>query len=279
MAHQRTKGAIFRVLRFTFLPVMMRQVVQARRVTILVYHNPSLKTMEKHLAALQRRYNLISLRDFVDAHSAAAVRRLPRRSLILTLDDGYADNSSLRPLFENMGARATIFVVAGIIGKSRRGLVRLSDESIMELSASVDFQSHTFSHPVLTHCQDVEAREEILGSKAELESRYGFSIYAIAYPNGEYAKREIILARNCGYACALTTESGFNSGRTDLFQLKRICIDDADGIDELLVKASGLWGLMRPVVEASRRAFAQATAAAVRAGAARRLSRSASAPG
>ena len=46
-------------------------------------------------------------------------------------------------------------------------------------------------------------------------------------------------------AAALSVDLGFNSRRTDPFRLKRLGVGDRDGIDELALKACGVWGLAK----------------------------------
>jgi len=70
------------------------------------------------------------------------------------------------------------------------------------------------------------------------------SIYAIAYPNGDYSDRDCQITCDAGYECALTLDGGFNSTNMDLYRLNRIPIDDYDGKNELVVKASGLWDFL-----------------------------------
>ena len=74
-----------------------------------------------------------------------------------------------------------------------------------------------------------------------LDRRFGFHVYAFAYPNGEYTEREAQFARQAGYRCALAVGGRTNGGSADLYALRRITVDDHDGIDELVVKASGVW--------------------------------------
>ena len=53
------------------------------------------------------------------------------------------------------------------------------------------------------------------------------------------------MVRRAGYACALTVDLGFNSRVTDLFRLRRIAIDDDDDKYGVVVKACGLWALLK----------------------------------
>jgi hypothetical protein len=120
----------------------------------------------------------------------------------------------------------------------------LSLEEIEEMRDVVDFQSHTRLHPLLDQCSDERSREELVGSKTDLEA-LGLPIRVISYPNGNYTRREIEYAREAGYRCGVTVDFGFNAADEDLFRLKRICLPDDACVSEVLVKASGLWGRLR----------------------------------
>ncbi len=80
----------------------------------------------------------------------------------------------------------------------------------------VNFQSHTLFHPILPNCSDEEARIEIINSKKKLEIEYGLVINSIAYPNGDYSERDILLAKEAGYKCGITVDFGFNTINTDV---------------------------------------------------------------
>lgn len=241
-----------------------------------------------YLRTLIPKYNIISLQDYIKAKEAGTVDELPPKSLIITLDDGHKSNYELKPLLERYNVPATIFLCSGIVdtnrhfwwkqdtGKeySREHLKRipnkekleilrgfgfevikefedrqaLSKDEIEDMKDMVDFQSHTEFHPILPNCTDEEAYEEISQSKKDLEDKYGFKIYALSYPNGDYSDRDIALAKKAGYTCGITIEPGFNSQDTDLFRLKRASIRDGADINELLVKASGLWWYLRKMV-------------------------------
>ena len=115
---------------------------------------------------------------------------------------------------------------------------------INEMKDIVDFQPHTMFHPILTMCNDDEAKAEIFNSKRTLEQDYEINIYSFSYPNGNYSDREIEFCKQVGFSCAITTDYGYNDQNTDLFKLKRFPVDTTNDINELLVKASGLSELL-----------------------------------
>jgi peptidoglycan/xylan/chitin deacetylase (PgdA/CDA1 family) len=274
--------------------MLIRTTIQRNRVTILVYHSPTEATMVEHLRFLRTRYRIITLRRFVDAHRRNEIDKLPRKSLVITFDDGHRSNQCLTDLLSRLRIPATVFVCTGIVGTGRRfwfrhvpnaaELARVpDDERLRRLEANglvaeidgaerealsrpemeamsqgtFDFQSHTISHPILPQCVAAKAEREIVESKRQLEEDYGFDVYALAYPNGDYSDRECALTQAAGYECALTVDLGFNSGKTDLFRLKRISIDDGDGKAELTVKACGLWGLLKRLVRTQPYGYVQ----------------------
>jgi peptidoglycan/xylan/chitin deacetylase (PgdA/CDA1 family) len=253
MTPRRLRAVVFWLLRRSGVPWLVRRTVQRRNVTILVYHNPPAEVMERHLEVLRRLYRVVSLREYVETPTP------PPGALIVTLDDGYASNFALRDVFARFSVVPTIFVCTGIVGTNRGFWFRhvgepgfdatnelavreaLSDDEIEELAAVADIQAHTVTHPILPRCTHEQAEVEIADCKRELERRFGLDVYAFAYPNGEYTERDVQLAREAGYRCALAVGGRTNDESADLYTLRRITVDDHDGVDELVVKASGVW--------------------------------------
>jgi peptidoglycan/xylan/chitin deacetylase (PgdA/CDA1 family) len=283
------KKASFFLLRMLGVPYFIRELVQRHRVTILCYHKLRAETADRHFAALRRKYNIISLADYMNSRTDAH-KTLPPKSLIVTLDDGHSGNYALKPILEKHGIPATVLLCSGVVDTNRhfwfetemneglrQGLKRVADEErleelanlgfsetaeqatrqalsaieIEEMKSVVDFQSHTVLHPLLPQCSASRSSVEISDSKSQLEDKFGLSIYALAYPNGDYSAREIEAAKASGYRCALTLDSGFNSRTTPACQLKRICINDDAELIELFVKASGLWGFLKNLARGS----------------------------
>ena len=69
-------------------------------------------------------------------------------------------------------------------------------------------------------------------------------IYAFAYPNGNYSKREEDYIKSEGYSCALTCDFGYNNQETDLMKLKRISGGIGLSIHEVIVKSSGFYNFL-----------------------------------
>jgi peptidoglycan/xylan/chitin deacetylase (PgdA/CDA1 family) len=70
--------------------------------------------LAEHLEIIRNHYQMISLRALREALFS---RRLPHRAVVVTFDDGYADNAwHAVPLLRRHGLPATIFVTSGYVG-------------------------------------------------------------------------------------------------------------------------------------------------------------------
>jgi len=274
----------FLFLRLTGIPFLLRELHQRKRVTILCWHDPDPDTFSKHIRCLQRNYTILPLRRYVDWRVGRSAEPLPRKALVITLDDGHKCNFALKKVVEVTKVPVTIFLCSAIVGTNRHywwtapvndveGLKRLpdaerltrlatagfdeqreydsrqalSDEEIHVLKSMVDLQAHTRLHPILPNCTQDRALDEIAGAKKELEEKYALNVYAIAYPNGDYSARDVEVVRRAGYECAVTLSGRANTDDTDLLRLERIPVYDKADCNELIVKASGLWEtLVRP---------------------------------
>ncbi len=101
---------------------------------------------------------------------------------------------------------------------------------IKEMAENVDFQPHTRFHPILTHCTETECRQEILGSKIDLEKLLDIECSHFSYPNGDYTDREIEIVKTGGFRSARTTDIGWNTLETGPYQLKTVPIADDAGL-------------------------------------------------
>jgi peptidoglycan/xylan/chitin deacetylase (PgdA/CDA1 family) len=71
----------------------------------------------EHLRILQKHTNPLRLEQLVQALQD---KNIPRRSVVVTFDDGYADNLiNAKPLLEQYNIPATVFITTGYIGSKR----------------------------------------------------------------------------------------------------------------------------------------------------------------
>lgn len=94
----------------------------------------------------------------------------------------------------------------------------------------VTIAAHTLSHPMLAKHPEAFAREEIVASRARLEQDLGLRIAHFAYPVGDPGSagpREFRLARDAGFATAVTTRPGqlFAEHAAHLHALPRVSLN------------------------------------------------------
>lgn len=105
------------------------RVRRPRQALILMYHRVAEADSDpwglcvspahfaEHLGVLQQHGTCIRLKDLVHALQNG---RLPLKALVLTFDDGYADNyHNAKPLLERYGIPATFFLTTGQLGSRR----------------------------------------------------------------------------------------------------------------------------------------------------------------
>lgn len=157
---------------------------------------------------------------------------LPSRSVVITIDDGYAEMySSVYPILKRHGFPATVFIVTDKVGHQNdwatipelRGRPLLSWEPICEMSQNgMQFGAHSRTHPNLVELSREQMREEIAGSKADLENFLSQPIIAFAYPFGEFNDPVQSLTQESGFQIGFSASSGLNINATPPFALHRI---------------------------------------------------------
>lgn len=104
----------------------------------------------------------------------------------------------------------------------------LSWEEINEMkNDGISFGSHGLTHTILSRLTLKEVEYEISESKKILENKLNMQIDTFAYPNGrkeDFNKEIISILKNNMFSSACTLIHGSNN--TDLFVLKRKCIND-----------------------------------------------------
>ncbi len=103
---------------------------------------------------------------------------------------------------------------------------RVIDASLLCRMTQPGFEvgAHSRNHPILSGQEPSMAREEISGSRSDLEGLAGSEIRDFAYPNGRFADFNDTTRRlvaEAGYRCAVTTEPGTVIQGDDVLALRR----------------------------------------------------------
>ncbi len=199
-------------------------------VPILVYHNlaPQSKgrlVLGADAFAEQMRhlksegYRVVTLADFVEWLDGR--RQLPRKSVVLTFDDGYqAFRTHAYPVLKELGFPATLFIYTDYVGASRNAL---SWDELKTLAAEgFDVQAHSKTHSDLRRAAGETDAQYTRRMQAELaeplrlfQRQLGRGVSFLAYPYGRVDDTLLARVREHGYTAAFTVrrESNASFGR------------------------------------------------------------------
>lgn len=106
------------------------------------------------------------------------------KPVILTFDDGYADNAThLLPLLKKYNVKATVFLIPNCVGTDHY----MTEKQVQKLidSGLVSIQSHTMSHPELSSCNAERVEKELKEAKSYIAKMTGKEPFVLCYPMGK----------------------------------------------------------------------------------------------
>lgn len=148
---------------------------------------------------------------------------LPPRPVVVTFDDGFADNIDAVRVCRDNGLPATVFVTTGYLGRPEM----LTAPGLRELGdlPGVEIGSHTVSHRRLDELPVAEIRRELADSRAVLEDALSREVATLAYPHGNYDGRVIRIAGETGYRGAAAVRMASSHDREDPYAVSRLIVD------------------------------------------------------
>jgi len=227
-------------------------------VPILMYHHVgtptdskwrlnavSVKSFEYQMTFMKRHgFQVISFDDLVEGIKEGHL--FARNTVVLQFDDGYEDNYKYAfPILKKYGFPAMVFVISDMVGNP--GFLTWDEIKEME-KYGILAGSHTRHHFYLPDATLSQAQDEIAGSKKMIEDHLGHKIYYFCYPMGGFTDDVKGLVKENGYKAAVSVNRGKDRLNIDLYELKRIHMNNTD--DEysgliLWVKLSGYYNLFR----------------------------------
>jgi len=178
------------------LPVLMyHKVSQDKKDRLTVTAND----LELHFAWMKERgYHSLSFRELKQLIKEG--EPLPRKSVILTFDDGYRDfRTIVLPLLKKFDLKATVFVPLAYIGKTNSWdnandpLMSADDLRAVAGDPHVEAGIHSFLHKSYADMA-IEDMDEDLKNCFSTISYYNLPfVRALAYPFGGYPKNDPVL--------------------------------------------------------------------------------------
>ena len=249
------------------------KLLAKNRVRILCYHrvcdiphgikfsfNVTPTAFAQQMEFLSRnKNNIITLDELINYKYKG--KTLPLKSVIITFDDGYADNYlNAFPILERHNFKATIFLVTDYINGKRTFNWLKSDErslldyqvdkaawlpldrqSILYMQArGMSFGAHTKTHCALDGIEEQKAIDEIENSKKRLEEILLKPVICFSYPYSRMNERVKGLVKEAGYKIAVAGR-GANTLKSDFLELKRIEIQKGDSLRKFARKVNGAY--------------------------------------
>jgi len=208
-------------------------------VTVLCYHRfgrergKMVLTPDSFAAQLEylarNDYRVVRLADLLEFLEGR--RALPKRAVVITIDDGYASSHSIAfPILKRHGFPATVFVYTDYVGS--RDALTWAQMREMTDSGLIEIQSHSKSHPNLTLRLPDESEQqyrdridrEVRVPRDLLQSRLMESVSSYAYPYGDANELVIERLRQAGHRLAFTVNPGGNSAFSFPMMVRRTMI-------------------------------------------------------
>jgi len=188
---------------------------------------------EKYCRFFSNCFRVIPMRDLLKKIEDG----IPlNRDLVITFDDGYRDNYELAaPILRSLSLPATFFLTSQFIGTDvvpwwdgKRGIRHpwMKWDEVRWLHAEgFEIGAHTRTHANLAEICGPEAREEILGSRRDLEEKICAPVDLFAYPYGkenDISEDSKVIIKTAGFRCCCSCFGGVNTAGTDPYNLRRI---------------------------------------------------------
>ncbi|MBM7870645.1 peptidoglycan/xylan/chitin deacetylase (PgdA/CDA1 family) [Clostridium pascui] len=209
-------------------------------IPVLMYHSISNRTgneiqLSKNLFEAQmkllkdKNYTTLSLDELYDFINYN--KPIPKKSVVLTFDDGYVDNYlNAYPILKKYNFRATIFVITDNVDKYSH---TINSPQIKEMSLNgIDIMSHTEKHENLLTLTYDKQLYSLKTSKNFLEKVTNKKVDYIAYPYGKWNKDTLKAAQDAGYTMAFSTSGTWTDKSDGIYKLDRVYISSNFDLSE-----------------------------------------------
>lgn len=201
------------------IPVLMYHSIDYKKNNPLIMPKEQFREQMKYLK--DNGYTTLTLNELFSFFENNTP--VPDKSVVLTFDDGYADNyTNAFPIIKEFGFKATVFMITDTVDKSG---AYLNSTQLKEMDAyGFDVESHTLDHEELSKLSYAQQLNELKKSKLFLEKLLNKQVSYIAYPVGKYNKETVKAAQEAGYKMAFTTNGTWADKTDGIYTLDRVYI-------------------------------------------------------
>lgn len=201
------------------IPVLMYHAIRDGEDNPYIIPVAKFKEQMEYLKA--EGYNTLTMDELYNYLNSNI--KIPKKSIVLTFDDGYEDNYlNAYPILKKMGFKATIFVVPSYLDK---GTLFLKTDDLRVMSENgIEIESHTYNHVKLSTLSYEEQKDNLKKAKEILEDKINKKVNFIAYPFGSYNDETFKAVKASGYKMAFTIEGRWAPKRTNALKVNRIYI-------------------------------------------------------
>jgi len=160
--------------------------------------------------------------------SDLAKRKVPKKSIVLSFDDGLDDfYTTALPILQKYGFTASDGVITGMVGAHEH----MTKEQIKAcIAAGIEITSHTESHLDMSKISGLDLEKQVSDARDFLKNNFGIEPFGFVYPSGKYNDAAIKVLQKNGYKIAVTTQEGeADLSKDNMLILPRIRIDNREG--------------------------------------------------
>ncbi|MDX1412697.1 MAG: polysaccharide deacetylase family protein [Candidatus Promineifilaceae bacterium] len=182
----------------------------------------------------------------------------PPQGILITFDDGYADNiTAALPVLMRYGVPAALFVISAYVGQSNRWNPKACydsdhaswDELRIWLNGGCEIGGHSHDHLCMTRLNENEIRHSVQLNKDLLEDKLGIELTAFSYPYGLYnaAIRQIVSE---SFQLAFSDTAGSWVPWNDRYAINRLGVRPEWSIKEFQKRIDALGYLSKGALQA-----------------------------
>ena len=202
------------------------------RIPILMYHSisdddpdnsllvPIAMFNEQMLWLKENGFTAMSMDEALEAMTTGTV---PKKPVVISFDDGYADNYyNAFPILKEHGMKGTFFIITD---RTDTDGWYMSSAMLREMNeAGMEIENHTSNHLELNSLSREEQIASIKNGQDTLRQLVGVESEYLCYPVGRYDDITIDVSKELGIKAAVTTQGGISSINDGSYELKRVRI-------------------------------------------------------